>query len=596
VVARKPSRDISPYVIKLLRQRDLPELGFVPEDHLFWSSEPRNVAFAGWSGQLQVKSMGVPWHVGPSGLTAFTGHLWPKGGMWHEGESWARQLQTRWLRRPVKSSVQDLDGIYTALSLSTSGEGTLTTDPLSIAMLYRAETTEFVVYSSRAALAARVASPPGQEPQRDPLGVAWLAFWDNPVGEQTSFVNTVVLPSGASVDVHPNWGSRVHLASSTPWVADFTPGLSDDDLVGLVHDDLARSMQSVSLLPARQHFADLTGGKDSRLVLALLLEAGLTDKFTFQTIGAPHSADAIVAKAIVAEFSLDHEAIDSGPMDPAQFRSRLGTHVFQTSGMLNAWDLKGGLGVTTRPHASGAVGELMRTHFHGFPVVSTPEENFAACKYRSDRLTLLHTDVRAEYERTLRAEVCERLDSGGCTAEDLLDAFYIRGRLRRWFGAADEIGEQFRVNPLYSLRAAQAAFALGPIKRRGELLHFEIMRRACDRLAKIPFANATWSTAVASALGNPDEYRRPPQTATSEATVDWQATRLEARRDVLESYLLDEPSNPVFEVISRDVVQKVLAGPALTDNLALRGLYGALTAAVWLGRHEIPARVGEPTS
>jgi hypothetical protein len=151
------------------------------------------------------------------------------------------------------------------------------------------------------------------------------------------------------------------------------------------------------------------------------------------------------------------------------------------------------------------------------------------------------------------------------------------------------------VIPLYSLRGAQAAFALGPIKRRGELLHFEIMRRACDRLAKMPFANATWSTTVASTLtgpDGPDEYVRPPQTATSEAKVEWQATRLEQHRDVLESYLLDEPSNPVFEVISRDAVEKVLAGPAVTDNLALRGLYGALTAALWLGRHEIPARAG----
>src|SRR5262249_9224660 len=161
-------------------------------------------------------------------------------------------------------------------------------------------------------------------------------------------------------------------------------------------------------------------------------------KFTFQTIGAPHSADAIVGKAIAAEFSLAHEAIDNGPMDPALFRSRLCTHVFQTSGMLNAWDLKGGLGVSTRPHASGAMGELMRTHVHGFPVVRTADKNYSACQYRSDRLMLLHGDVRAEYERRLWAEVCERVDSGGCTPEDLLDAFYIRGRLRRWFGTGDE--------------------------------------------------------------------------------------------------------------------------------------------------------------
>jgi hypothetical protein len=386
----------------------------------------------------------------------------------------------------------------------------------------------------------------------------------------------------------------VQLASSTPWVADFTEGLSDEDLVGLVHDDLARSVKSLSLLRTRDRYADITGGKDSRLILALLVEAGLTDEFTFQTIGATHSADAIVGNEIAAEFSLAHEAVAPVPQDPALFRRRLTTHVFQTSGMLNAWDLKGGLGVSGVPRVSGAAGELMRTHFHNFPHVSMPHEIYKEYDGRCDRLALLHPEVRADYERALRVEVTGRLDSGGCTPEDILDAFYIRSRLRRWFGTAEEIGEAFRVNPLYSLRGAQAAFALGPIQRRDELLHFEVMRRACDRLAKMPFANAAWTTAAVSGLPDPNEYRRPPQQATSTVPVEWQASRLETHRDVVEEYLLEEPSNPVFEVINRDAVEKVLAGPPVTDGVALRGLFGALTAAVWLGHHENPARAGAP--
>ena len=66
--------------------------------------------------------------------------------------------------------------------------------------------------------------------------------------------------------------------------------------------------------------------------------------------------------------------------------------------------------------------------------------------------------------------------------------FTSEARLRRWFGTGEELGEAFRVVPLYSLRAVQAAFALGPVRRRDELLHFEITRRACDKLARMPFA------------------------------------------------------------------------------------------------------------
>ena len=164
VVARKPWGTIPPHVTKLLGQRELPELGFVATDHLLWTSEPGNVVYAGWSGPVQVQGIGAPWHVTNADLTAFTGLMWPKGGMWNDSEPWARQLHTHWQQRPIKSPTQDLDGLYTAVSLSTTGEGHLTTDPLSVAMLYRAETADFVAYSSRATLAARVAAPAGQEP------------------------------------------------------------------------------------------------------------------------------------------------------------------------------------------------------------------------------------------------------------------------------------------------------------------------------------------------------------------------------------------------------------------------------------------------
>jgi hypothetical protein len=57
-----------------------------------------------------------------------------------------------------------------------------------------------------------------------------------------------------------------------------------------------------------------------------------------------------------------------------------------------------------------------------------------------------------------------------------------------------------------------------------------------------------------------------------------------------EQHLLDEPYNPAFDVISRDAVRTVLAGPPVSDGIVLRNLDGALTAAVWLGRHETQAR------
>ncbi len=456
--------------------------------------------------------MGDPWHSSDVGLTAFTGYLWPKGGMWRDGTTWARQLETYWEQHSFNSTSQDLDGIYTALSLSTSGIGAVRTDPLSLAMLYRAESVDFVAYSSRAALAARAATPNG-EPDRDPWGVGWLPYLSYLAGPQTGYANTVVLPIGAYVDIHPSWGSRVRTAGTPQWVADVAVDSSYNELCAVVHDDLARSVVSTSLLPTSERLADITGGKDSRLVLALMIEAGVTERFTFRTLGAPSSADAIVSADISSRFSLKHQLFTFGRMEEPAFDRRLRTHVFQTSGMYNAWNLKGALGLQWVPGVSGGAGETLRSFFGAYPPVSSPQELHATFASRCDRFAL-------------RRELVEVFESGGCTNEDLLDAFYLRARMRRWFGAGEELGQGFRFFPLYSLLGVRAAFALGPIRRRAEILHFEVMRSACDELARCPFANATWPAGALADLPDADSYRRPAQKATPGAPVQWQASRL----------------------------------------------------------------------
>ena len=458
-------------------------------------------------------------------------------------------------------------------------------------MLFRAETSDYVAYASRAALAARAASP-NDEPERDPFGVGWLPYLNYLAGRRTGYANTVILPVGAYVDIDPAWGSRVRTNGTPQWVADLAAGASSDELCAIAHDDLARSVVSTSLIPTSARVADITGGKDSRLVLALMIEAGVTDRFTFRTIGPPTSADAIVSADIAARFSLQHELFTFGRMQQDAFDRQVRAHVFQTSGMFNAWILKGGQGLQTVPGISGGGGEILRSFFGNYPPTSTAQELHAKFVSRCDRLKLLKDDVRAHYAEALRHELIDELESGGCTTEDLLDAFYLRARMRRWFGAGEELGEAFRIYPLCSLAGVRAAFALGPIRRRAETLHFEIMRSACDALARVPFADATWPTGALADLPDADGYRQPAQKAMPGAPVQWQASRLTDNRDVLRAYLLDEPTNPVFEIVDRDAVEKLLTPPELPANADLQSLYGVLTAAVWLGHHETPTRHG----
>jgi hypothetical protein len=592
VVVRKPGRNLPAHVLAYLQKDDVDELCFIPEAHEYWADRSHSVAFAGWQNLTDIATVGSHWHRDEHGLIAFSGRMWPKGRMWLSDDSWAHQLACHSRTHSLVESGQPFDGLYTAASLSASGAGVIVTDPCSVAMLYRAENDDVVAFATSAGLAARVTSTPGHEPDRDPLGTAWLPLLGYFVGDRTGFVGTNVLPLGSYVEIDPAYGSRLRFSNATPWAPE--SGLApveQHDLIDLVHHDLLESVQSIADLPASPKFADLTGGRDSRLILATMLEAGVADRFTFRTRGTEHTPDSIVGRMIAQRLQLQQEAVAITALDdPIGLHRRLHTHVFQTSGMTSAWDLQGTLGIATTPSVTGFVGEILRTNFKSYPTSLGALGHVFHSRAPIDRLSIVQPDVRSKLVEVLDAELLERVEAGGST-QDRLDTFYVRHRLRRWFGTAQELGHLGRVFPLYQLRGLQAAFALGPTNRANELVPFAIMRAACPELAKVPLADAGWNEAVLSDLPDADNYRTPPVNLPPDAPVQPQPQRLEHNRELLEGYLLDEPSSPIYDIVDRDAIMSALRGP-LPDHTASRQLFGALTAAVWLGHHESRYRIG----
>jgi hypothetical protein len=400
---------------------------------------------------------------------------------------------------------------------------------------------------------------------------------------------------GAYVEIEPAFGSRVRFSNATPWSSDLPS--NEAELVDLVHDDLSASVRSVAQIPATRRGADITGGRDSRLVLALMLQEGVADRFTFRTSGYEHSPDAVVGRRIAARFQLEHEAPVPHGMSEGDFRRRLGTHVFQTSGMFSLWEFKGALTVSSTLRATGCIGEALRTHFHDYPVMSTLGELRRQFHGRSALLgfSIVRPDVRSELFDVLDRELVQCVDAGGSAPQDLADSFYWRHRNRRWFGTYEELGEAGRVHPLYSLIGLQAAFALGGQNRRRELLHFVIMSKACPDLAKMPFADARWSEQLLADLHDADEFRAAPvrQEGRGPAPTQWRPQRLLDNLDVARDLLLDEASSPLCDIVDRNAVRGVLADPARATPPVCRQLFGALAAAVWLGGHESRDRIGE---
>ena len=224
--------------------------------------------------------------------------------MWHSRESWAEQLEGHWRTHTVVDPGQQLDGIFAAVSVTKAGTGRIVTDPFSIAVLYRAETDDFVAFSTTPRLAARVTAAPNQEPDRDPLGVAWLPFLGWVVGDRTGFVSTRVLPMGSFVEFGPAYGSRVRVGNPTPWASPSELPASEREIVQLVHEDLLASMRSIAQLPASRRRADLPTG--NRILLLCNDVGGVAGPD--QPSSGFEQPSSVVGKAIAERFKLAHEA------------------------------------------------------------------------------------------------------------------------------------------------------------------------------------------------------------------------------------------------------------------------------------------------
>ena len=616
LVVAKPGRTVPPAVLDLLDERSPADLPVAAESHVRWSDDNGRTVYGGWQTGADHLGVGSHWEVRPDGLTAFSGHLWRHGIAWSGGSTWAAQLADRLAAVPLVASLEDFHGVYTAVSVSAAGDGCVTGDPFSFGALYWAESDDVFVVSTRSSLAARIVTPPGRRPARDGEPVASISYCTYVLGQRTGFVGVETIPPGSCVVLSRTDVPKVHTWSARPWLP---VGDEDvDDLAALVErvrDDLAGIVRVHAAVHARAKIANLSGGRDSRLVLALLIHEGLTDQFVFNTFGSADLADTVVATTIADRFGLQHRASTrraptaAGAVAPPaapqiSYEDRLRHHVFMTSGLLSTWDLR----LFARRRApdmvlTGLFGEAYRTIYPGKLGIRAMDEVFTQVRGKGfgfDAAGIFKPEVRAHFDAQVIAALEAALPEGG-TPQDALDGFYLGGRLRRWFGPQPDTETTNRVYPLYSLRATRAAFALGTQRRWSDVLMFELMRGTNDELTAMPFATSTWPEAAIAHLPDADRYRAAPKTAaptnkikrllrppTSTKSVNQEAQNraLDDKIPVLRAQLDLDANHPLFDLYDRTALNAAVERFEQLDYKQRRGVHGAVNTAMWLNEAE----------
>ena len=209
------------------------------------------------------------------------------------------------------------------------------------------------------------------------------------------------------------------------------------------------------------------------------------------------------------------------------------------------------------------------------------------------RLGLLQPDVSRQLHELLLTAVLEG-SAPGLEPQDLFDAFFMRHRARMTrLGPLEELVGHRRILPLYSFATLRAAFALGGAARQAELLHYEVMRRCSKELVTHPFAGPGWTPGLvdthraapkarSAEQGGAAEADSYPATKSTSLMQSLQDAGFHDRRLLLRS-VLRQDNNPAWDLIQRDRVEGALERFASLSLPERRELYGAVTAALWLG-------------
>jgi hypothetical protein len=635
IAATRSGRPFGPTELESLQKRAASQVPFAPGHSVTWTNDAGTIWFGAW--QASGRGGGATelrWHVDDEGITAFAGRAWPRRDEWVGSTPQSVQLAAYLRRQPLVDNADALAGVYAIASIARVGRCTVAADPLGIAPLHWGQTDGVVVVSTRASMAAALLiAGQGTTPKRDALGTAWLAYAGQVLGGDTGYEQVRLVPEGSVVEIDGRGAVGFRGSVQPPW------RLGADDLAkdpeAALEDaqwEMTTAIRTALREPGGNGKLGLTGGKDSRLVLALLLADGSIRDVECQTLGSADLPDVVVARQLAHSFGLRHVTNpamgDHGAwhkrVDDAVRDGRLAqAHTREIAFRITAWATSGARNVG-EPYSSrlppsdtvllsGLCGEALRTNYHHSTKLRSKEQ---AARF-PDQVGfggsgILCGDAAAWY----RTRVHELLFEGaqrGDSPQDIIDSFYLRHRLRRWLGPTQEVDAQNRVFPLYSITGIRLGFAIGAENRHAEWIHYRLMRSACEPLVYAPFGAGGWPPGADGELASPSRYDDPiPEQPPRRRPRDLAHDRLAgfARRvmqpapvrhvarefrakvratdvEIMRRLLRHDTANPAFEIIDATAAQRALDRFDVLPEMHRLQLFGALSAVIWLGGHEV---------
>lgn len=386
--------------------------------------------------------------------------------------------------------------------------------------LYWHQGDDVVVLSNRTTTIGALVDPGAW----DLRALGWILAAGTLAGEQMPVRAARYLPPGQEVRL--DWGARHATVGRSPnWLWPEPSGdAGRDDLTPAEWDDVTSEL--VASFGALKAFGapvrlSLSGGKDSRLCLALSKAAGLDGVVSTRTNGTVDSPEVECAAAVAQASGFPHERIgpppaatgDATPTNETPVQAdwwwqRIRQHLYRFESIVSPWDGTTGLVRETTLNIRGIGGEFYRRG----NVKAVRQSRFT----RIDELVALYADgsdrlgvlrpTETAFQDGWRTSWLE--EAARQVRFDLLpEKWYVDHRVGHWNGPlAQNKAGYINVVPLLCPGVARKSLELSVEARSTDRLHFEVMRRAAPELLAVPILGDVWAPAIraASPIDLPD--------------------------------------------------------------------------------------------
>lgn len=379
-------------------------------------------------------------------------------------------------------------GDFSFVFMSPKGEIIASNDSSSFQHIYYSETKDYIFISNRQRCIRNIM----KNSQLDLENIACLCTFETVLGTETLLKNVKRLEINSRLVYDRVRGLNIE---GDPFY--FIREIPDLDYSEFVKENAAVCINRLKavLKDVDDIEFPITGGRDSRVNLALLLEAGQKDKIHTFTTGYEDHPDVVVGKNISQHYGIRHEFRERKPpqnFSDEEILEKVMGAIFQSDGSLGAWDANMYLFQNNRMYFPGHASEAFKPYVNSS--VMTYEEAADIKRFTVSKADFVKADVVKQIYGKMEARV-ERCRQMNMTPKDAADSYKITDRLPNWQGYMIRQNDYFhnQIQILNNQNLFHLSYSADAVYREMLRIHYEILKEADPWLVETPFAIHGWN-------------------------------------------------------------------------------------------------------